>query len=185
MKNVYVFLANGFEEIEALTIVDVLRRGEIPTYTISITDRKEVVGAHNISVMADLLFDEKNLNDSEMLILPGGMPGASNLLNHSGLTTLLKNAEAQKGNIAAICAAPMVLGSLDILKGKNAVCYPGFEDKLKGAKILYDPVCNDQNVITGRGPGAAIQFALEIMNKLKGKNVADDLAGKMLVTKWY
>ncbi|MCG8698437.1 MAG: DJ-1/PfpI family protein [Bacteroidales bacterium] len=184
MSKVSVFFANGFEEIEAITIVDILRRAEIETQTVSVTGNKEVTGAHNMGFMADVLFEEAELKSSDMLVLPGGMPGSSNLQNHQGLSSLLKEYNDKNAKVSAICAAPMVLGGLGILNGKDAVCYPGFEDKLEGANVKEDLVCSSSNIITGRGPGAATNFALQIVTSLKGKQTADTLAQQMLITTW-
>ncbi|MBN1951316.1 MAG: DJ-1/PfpI family protein [Bacteroidales bacterium] len=184
MKKAFVYFAEGFEEIEAITIVDVLRRAGIPTLTISITGRKEVTGAHNIKMNTDALFEEVDADDAEILILPGGLPGADNLNAHAGLKNQLRLFNEQGRKLAAICAAPQVLGGLDILNGQRAVCYPGFEEKLTGADIQYEAAIKSGNVITGRGPGAALDFALMIVSELKGAQLADTLARGMLVQTW-
>jgi protein deglycase len=184
MKKAYVHFATGFEEIEALTIVDVLRRAEIPTEMVSITGQRQVVGAHNIKIVADVVFDDVNYDDSAIIILPGGMPGAKNLQEHKGLANILKKKAESKEPIAAICAAPMVLGGLGILEGKQAVCYPGFEDQLTGASIKQSLALKSDNIITGRGPGAALNFSLEIVKEIKGKTTADSLAKGMIVETW-
>lgn len=184
MKKAFVFFAEGFEEIEALTIVDVLRRAEIPVVQVSVTSKKEVAGAHGITIIADALFEEVNFNDSEILILPGGMPGSSNLQAHEGLAKVIQEKEQNQEALAAICAAPMVLGQLGVLKGKEAVCYPGFEDQLIDAQIKSDSCIQSGNVITGRGPGAALDFSLKLVETIKGKAAADQLAEGMLVQTW-
>ena len=181
MKTVYVFLAEGFEEIEAITIVDVIRRADIPVTTVSITGKKEINGAHGISVVSDILFSGADYTDSEMLVLPGGMPGATNLKNFKPLADLLREKNAANEKIGAICAAPMVLGSNGLLNGKEAVCFPGFEDQLTGAEILKQPFVTSHNITTSRGAGTAMQFALEIVTRIKGADKAGQLANSMLV----
>ena len=178
---VYIHFAEGFEEIEAISTVDVLRRAEIPVKTVSVTGTNNVTGGHGITVQTDLLFEEVDYNNASMIILPGGMPGASNLEAHEGLKKqILAFAEKNKP-IGAVCAAPYVLGKLGVLNGKKAVCYPGYETHLKGADVGYSPAVIDGNIVTGRGPGPAIKFALKIVELLKSKDIADQVAKKMLV----
>jgi protein deglycase len=184
MKKAFVHLANGFEEIEAITIVDVLRRAEIATLMVSVAGKKEVTGAHGIIVVADLLFEEADYSDAEILILPGGMPGSNNLNAHAGLKKHLSNFHAERKKIAAICAAPLVLGGLKILDGVEAVCFPGFEEKLTGAIVRYEPALKSGNIITGRGPGTALDFALTIVSEINGEEAADKQARSMLVQSW-
>ena len=133
MKKVSVFFADGCEEIEALTVVDVLRRAGVHTDMVSVTGNLEVTGAHQIVITTDVRFEEMDFADTEMLVLPGGMPGTLHLQEHEGLCTLLQAYDKEKKQIAAICAAPSVLGGLGILNGRKACCYPGFEEKLTGA----------------------------------------------------
>ena len=184
MKKAFIHFAEGFEEIEALTIVDVLRRADIPTQMISVTGKLAVTGAHGITVNTDSLFEDADYSDAEILILPGGLPGAHNLNAHSGLKEKLKSFHERGQKVAAICAAPLVLGGLNILEGKKAVCYPGFEDTLLGASVIYDPVVKTGNIITSRGPGTALDFALTLVEELKGRKTADTLAQGMLVQTW-
>lgn len=184
MKKAYVHFAEGFEEIEALTIVDVLRRAEIPTEMVSVTGHRQVAGAHGIKIITDVVFEDVNYDEAAMIILPGGLPGAKNLQDHQGLSKIIEQKASNKEPIAAICAAPMVLGDLGILKGKDAVCYPGFENHLQGANVKSDLSLKSENIITGRGPGAAINFSLEIVKELKGENMANELAKGMIVTTW-
>jgi 4-methyl-5(b-hydroxyethyl)-thiazole monophosphate biosynthesis len=172
MCKVCVFLADGFEEIEGLTVVDLLRRAGIVTNTVSIMNRKEIQGAHNITVIADQLFEEADFREYDMLVLPGGMPGTLNLGAHKELVELLKQAASDGKNIAAICAAPSVLGDNGILKGKRAICYPGFEDRLAEAIITKENVVVDKNIITSRGMGTAIEFGLAIIEKLINQETA-------------
>jgi protein deglycase len=184
MKKAFVHLAMGFEEIEALTIVDVLRRAQIPTLMVSVAGQLEVTGAHNITVVADILFEEADYSEALILILPGGMPGSNNLNAHEGLKKRLKEFHAKGEKIAAICAAPLVLGGLGMLQGVDAVCFPGYEERLTGATIRYDPALKSGNIITGRGAGTALDFALTIVKDIKGEAEADQLARSMLVQTW-
>ncbi len=180
-KKIAVHLANGFEEIEAVSIVDVLRRADLDVAVVSVTGKAEVEGAHHIKVMADILFEKVDYDEVYMIVLPGGMPGASNLDAHAGLRAQIKKFHAEDKPLAAICAAPLVFGNLGVLAGKQAVCYPGFENYLKGAEVLKIPVIESGNLITGRGPGVAIQFALKIVEKAVSVEKAEKLAQQMLV----
>ncbi|WP_163713201.1 DJ-1 family glyoxalase III [Mangrovibacterium lignilyticum] len=184
MKNIAVHLATGFEETEAITIIDVLRRAGLNVQTVSITGNRLVNGAHKVPVAADLLFEELNYDEIDMIILPGGMPGAKNLDAHKGLKEKILTFHEQQKPLGAICAAPLVFGHLNILENKVAVCYPGFESELKGAKIETTPTAVDGHIITGRGVGAALHFALKISELLIGKEKADHLAKAMLVEDW-
>lgn len=177
---VYVHLAEGFEEIEAFTVVDLLRRAGIETETVSVTGKLPVTGAHGIDVIADVLFDDASYGSCEMIVLPGGLPGATNLDGHDGLREKLYSFNNQEKWIAAICAAPLVLGHAGILKGKKATCYPGFEKELDGAEISPGNVVSDKKVITSRGPATAMDFALKIVSELKGKEAADEVAAGLL-----
>jgi 4-methyl-5(b-hydroxyethyl)-thiazole monophosphate biosynthesis len=181
MKKIAVHLANGFEEIEAISIIDVLRRADVPVWVVSVTGSLEVTGAHQLKVIADILFDQVNYDEVSVIVLPGGMPGASNLDAHPGLKAQISKFNAENKPLAAICAAPLVYGNLGILAGKQAVCYPGFEKYLKGAEILDRPVAESGNVITGRGPGAAMDFALKLVEKHVSAEKARTIATQMLV----
>ncbi|MCH5219773.1 MAG: DJ-1/PfpI family protein [Muribaculaceae bacterium] len=179
----FLFLANGFEEIEALATVDVLRRAGMEVTTVSINHERLVAGAHGIEVHADVTFKEADFAGADWLILPGGMPGATHLHNHHELDALLK-VHAAKGRIAAICASPaVVLAPTGLLNGKNATCYPGFEDALVagGANPVSRRVVVDGNIVTGNGPASAIPFALEIVRLTVGDAAADQVAAGMLV----
>ena len=180
-KRIAVYLAEGFEEIEAISIIDVLRRADIEVVVVSVTGKLEVSGSHQIKVLVDTLFEDFNSTDLFMIVLPGGMPGAFNLDAHEGLKAQIRYFNAENKPLAAICAAPMVFGNLGILDGKQAVCYPGFERYLKGAEILSVPVIESENFITGRGPGVAIQFALKIVEKAVSIEKAEQVAKQMLV----
>ena len=162
----YVFLADGFEEIEALAIVDILRRCGIETKTVSITDAPVVNGTHGVPVTADITLSEADLEGAAALILPGGLPGADNLQACDVLNKALVKAFEDGRFVAAICAAPKVLGALGILNGKKATCYPGVEGQLTGATYLTDAVVRDGNLITSRGPATAISFAFALAEAL-------------------
>lgn len=181
MKNVFLFLANGFEEIEAVATIDVMRRGGLNVTTVSVSETKEVTGAHNVSVLADALFSETDFSKGDLLVLPGGMPGASNLNSHAGLKTLLTEYNAEGKQLAAICAAPLVLGGLGILKGKKATCYPSFEPQLIGAEISAEGVVVDGNITTGKGPAYAVDFGLSLVAQLQGEDKASEVASGMLL----
>ena len=167
MSRVGIFLADGFEEIEGLTVVDILRRAGIDISMISINGKKKVTGAHGIALDTDEDIVQCDLDKLDMLVLPGGMPGTMNLAACEKLTEALKKADQEKRGIAAICAAPSVLGDLGFLKGKKDVCYPGFESRLTGAEVLAVPVVTDGHITTSRGMGTAIAFALELTKRLK------------------
>ena len=154
MKNIFVFLAEGFEEIEALTPVDVLRRAGLSVQTVSVMDEQIVAGAHGVPVLADKMFAEINSEDTEMILLPGGLPGATNLDAHEGLGQMIQDFARAEKPLAAICAAPLVFGNRGLLRGKKATCYPGFENYLQGAEYTAALVEKDGNFITGKGPGS-------------------------------
>jgi DJ-1 family protein len=181
MKEAFIFLAEGFEETEAIATIDVIRRAEIKLTSVSISDDYLVKGAHDVWVKADRLFPETDFSNGSVLVLPGGMPGAANLNNHAGLKKLLKEYAGQGKKIAAICAAPLVLGGLGLLQGKNATAYPGFEATLVGAEFIKTGVVIDGNIITGRGPGFAVDFGLAIVSQLVGSEKADEVAAGMLL----
>lgn len=180
MKSVYVFFAEGFEEIEALTVVDLLRRADIPVKMTGIAGGGSVMGSHGICVGMDASIGEVSLENTEMLVLPGGMPGTKHLGACEALLSLLKAADERKIRIGAICAAPSVLGDLGFLNGRKAVCYPGFEERLSGAEVLENQAVTDGHITTSRGLGTAIPFALEIISLLKGKEEADRIAATVI-----
>ena len=180
MKTVFLFLADGFEEIEALATVDVLRRAGVQVTTVSINPTELVIGAHGIPVMADVLFEQAQYADADMLILPGGMPGAANLDAHEGLRRLI-TAHAEAGKwLAAICAAPMVYGHMGLLSGRKATCYPGFEGELDGAAYTAAPVEKDGNIITGKGPAVVLPFAYTLAEVLVGEEIVAQVKAGML-----
>jgi 4-methyl-5(b-hydroxyethyl)-thiazole monophosphate biosynthesis len=181
MDQIFIHLAEGFEEIEAVTIIDVLRRAELNVLTVSVGKDRLVKGSHQIGIVADLLFEEVDYSKGKMIILPGGMPGEKNLNNHDGLKSKIIDYQVNGKFLAAICAAPLVFGNMGILKGRKVVCYPGFEEHLSGAEIFNEPFMTDNMMITGRGVGAALQFSLEIVKILVGAERALQLKKAMLV----
>ena len=180
MKKVALFLAKGFEEIEAIGTIDILRRAQIDVVTISITDNKTVTGTHNIPVIADKTLNDTDFENFDMIILPGGMPGTTNLGNHQGVNKVIKSFAAEGKLVAAICAAPSVLGQAGLLEGKKATCYPSFEEYMKGAICSTDKVVRDGNVITSRGMGTAIPFALELVSYFQGEEAAKELGASIM-----
>jgi len=178
-KKVYVFLADGFEEVEALTPVDILRRAGLQVIMVSITKSIMVKGARNIEVKADALFEHLQYTDADLLVLPGG-PGADSLNAHEALkNTITAHAHAGK-LLAAICAAPKILGGLGLLDGKNATCYPGVEKSLGSAHFIPAPVVEDSLIITANGVGAALEFSLLLVKCLVSENAAKELAAKVM-----
>ena len=172
MAKVYAFLAEGLEEVECLAVVDVLRRSEVDVTMVSITGAMEVTGSHGIRFMADALFEEVNPNVADVLFLPGGMPGTNNLKAHEGLREAIERANKQGRRVAAICAAPSVLGSMGLLKGRTATCYPGFEEQLTGVSYTSQGVVTDGNITTSRGLGYALDLGLELIRLLQGPQQA-------------
>lgn len=182
MAKVYVFLADGFEDVEALIPVDVLRRGGVEVVTVSTTDFPLVESAHGVNIEADLQFEQCDFADADLLMLPGGMPGAANLYAHEGVCKAVCNQAAAGKKVSAICAAPaVVLAQLGLLEGKKATCYPGFEQALKDAGATYtaDLVTVDGNITTGEGPAAAFPYAYELLSQLMNKEVSDQVAEGM------
>ena len=176
-----VHLADGFEEVEALTAVDLLRRADLEVVTVSIMGRKEVTGGHDVTVKADALFEEIDYDDCEMMVLPGGGMGAQNLDAHEGVANKLEGFADQGKWIAAICAAPMVLGHHGLLKGRKATIYKGMEAELTGAEHVDEKVVVDGNIITSQGPATAMVFALKLIELLKTKKEADAIAAALLL----
>ena len=176
MRTMYVFLAEGFEEIEALAPVDVLRRAELHVTLVSVTGTLVVKGAHGISIVADAMFDELDYADAALLFLPGGLPGATNLEAHTGLCQLLTSKVLETGVIvSAICAAPLVLGGLGLLHDKQATCYPGFEGTMKGATYTASQVTVDGNIFTACGPAAAWELGFTFVEHFCGADKANAL----------
>ena len=181
MKTSFIFLADGFEEVEAMTSVDVMRRAGMPVVTVSINEGVAVTGAHGVTVMADSVFGDNDYSDAEWLVLPGGMPGATNLAAHEGLADLLDAQDERGGWISAICASPaIVLAPKGLLQDRDAVCYPGMEADVEGVRWGDAPVAVSGNVVTGNGPAAAAAFALTMVAQSLGHDAADQVAAGML-----
>ncbi len=178
----YLLLAHGFEEIEALGTVDFLRRCNIDVKMASIVGTREVTGAHGISVMTDCMLRKGDIEQSDGVILPGGMPGAESLRTNAIVRRLVATMNAKGKLVAAICAAPMVLGDIGILNERRAVCYPGFEEWLKGAEVPHVlPVVEDGNIITAKGPGITIPFASAIASRFVDEATVDAVKQGMLI----
>ena len=180
MSKVCVFFGTGYEEIEALTVVDILRRQGIDTEMVSIMGEKTVLGSHQIPVVMDSLIEDVDFNKVDVLVLPGGLAGTKNL---EACTLLMEQVDAFASagkTVCAICAAPSILGHRGLLKGKRAIAYPGFEDQLEGAFVTYEPAVQDGNIITGRGMGCSIPFALKIVEHLAGAKASDEMAEKIV-----
>lgn len=181
MAKIYVFLADGFELIEAMAPVDILRRGGQEVTTVSIMDRRNVMSAQQQEVLADALFSEvTDFGNADWLILPGGMPGAEHLCNHDALRELLYEHDAHNRHFAAICAAPMVLGRIGLLSGHRATCYPGFEKFLLDATYTAEPVTIDGRFTTAYGPGAALAFGYAILQQIVGEEAVAALKSGMM-----
>ena len=178
---VYVFLADGFEEIEALACVDILRRAGVAVQMVSVNSTNAVTGSHSIEVRADITTDKVDLANIECAVYPGGMPGAETLSSGEDTTPNMVAKYCVENDIlvGAICAAPLVLGRLSLLSGKNATCYPGFENELTGAIATGERVTVDGNIVTGRGPGCSIDFAFALVSKLKGESTALEIRKAM------
>lgn len=175
---IYMFLAQGFEETEAIVPLDLLRRAGAEVKTVGVGGRR-IVGSHGIEVAADLEDGAIDLGNMEMVILPGGMPGTRNLEN-SPLVRASIGFCAQNGKkIAAICAAPSILGHMDLLSGRSACCFPGYEKDLAGAEVKMDPVCVSGDIITARGAGVAVPFGLKLVEVLFGKQKSDEIKEKV------
>lgn len=173
MKKVCVFLADGFETIEGLTTVDVLRRAGVEVDTVSIQETKTVTTSHGISLQADKLFDEVDYTEKDMIVLPGGSVGTENLDGHEGVKEVVRQFIKASKYVAAICAAPSILGKMGYLEGKKAVAHPSMTQFLYGAKVQDDPAVRDGYIITGQAMAASLEFALLILESLEGKAVVD------------
>ena len=175
MKNVIVFLGPGFEECEALITVDLLRRAKLNTTMVSIHNTDEVTGSHNITVKADKKLNELSDELFDAVVLPGGMPGTTYLMESKRVCELVVEHFNQNKLVAAICAAPSVLGELQLLRGKKATCFPGFENQLHGAEVLNQKAVTDHNIITAKGLGAAVEFSHAIISFLLDQKTADEV----------
>ncbi len=180
MKRAAIFFGTGYEEIEALTVVDLLRRSGIEVVCVSVNNEKSVIGSHSISVAMDAGIDEIDFDSFDILVCPGGMPGTLNLEACKKLTDNIRKFNDEGKLIAAICAAPSIFGHMGILEKKDACIYPGMESELKGAKVVYEKVVRAGNIITARGMGAAIAFGLEIVAALINRNEANILANTIV-----
>lgn len=180
MSRIGIFMADGCEEIEGLTVVDVARRAGIEIEMISITGELSVTGSHNITFMADVTKEEADFAGYDGIVLPGGMPGTLNLAADETVQKVIREFAKENKLVAAICAAPSVLGEAGLLEGKQATCHPGFEDKLKGATWLEQSVVTDGNFITSRGMGTAVDFALAILRYFAEDAVVEKIKGNLV-----
>lgn len=180
MAKVYEFLATGFEEIEALIPLDIMRRAGVEFKTVSVTGSLLVETAHGVKIQADMLIEDADFSDADLLMLPGGLPGATNLNDHAGVKKAVFEQNARGKMVAAICAGPMVLGGLGLLKGKRATCYPGFEKYLDGAEYTHELFTVDGNITTGEGPAATLPYAYALLAALTDKHTADQVAEGMM-----
>lgn len=174
---IYVLMVDGFEEVEAIEPIDIMRRAGLNVVTVGVNDEM-VKGAHNIIIKTDIMIDDVNTEDMELLMLPGG-PGHTNLDDNQKVHELIDYANDNDLYIAAICASPSIIGKKGLLKGKKATCFPGFEQFLLGAELVGDKAVCDGKIITGKGAGAAGDFGFLIVEKLIDKKSSDDLKGKM------
>lgn len=179
MSKVYVFFAPGCEEVEGLTVVDLLRRAGVDTSIVSMGEELTIVSSHKVAITADLMFDDIK-EDADMLVLPGGLPGTDNLAAHKGLAKMIEEYNQKGKYLAAVCAAPSVYGMMNLLENRCATCYPSFEDKLLGANFLAENVVVDGNFITSRGLGTCIDFGLKLVELLMDRDKADQLAKKII-----
>lgn len=177
---IYVFLATGFEDIEAIAPVDIMRRAGLEVQTVSITGERVVTSAHGVGITSDILLSDVDFSGAEMLVLPGGLPGSTNLDACQPLTAAIKRHFEAGGAIAAICAAPLVFGHLGLLQGRRATCYPGVEGELKGATYTAAIVEQDGNIITGKGPAAAFEFGYTIVDFFLGESASMPLRQGMI-----
>lgn len=182
-KKVYIFLADGFEDIEGLTVVDLMRRADIDIKTVSIKKSKEITTSHGITMLTDLTFAETDFTDADMLVLPGGMPGTKYLNEYQPLCNLLADFYKKGGKVAAICAAPTVLASLGFLEKRRATAYPSCMEGLAGAERSLESVVVDGNVTTSRGLGTAVDFALSLIGQLLGEKKADEIAESVVYSR--
>ncbi|MDO4199343.1 MAG: DJ-1/PfpI family protein [Clostridia bacterium] len=176
---IYIFLADGFEEIEAIAPRDILKRGGVEVVTVGVTGEM-VTSASGLQIKTDTEIENVDIDNLEGIILPGGMPGTTNLKNNQKLLDIIKYCFENKLLIGAICAAPSILGEMGVLQGKIACCYPGFEKYLKGASVSGESVAIDQNIITSKGPGTAMNFGFALLSYLKGKESSDSAKSGMI-----
>ena len=181
MKKAIVLLAKGFEEVEALTVVDVLRRGGVHCITCSIDGSEEVLGSHSIHVKANNLIEKVDVDKYDALVIPGGMPGAAHLRDSEKVIALVNKFNTERKILAAICAGPIVLGRAGVLEGKKVTSYPGFEGELGAVTYCKDIVAQDGNIITSRGPATAMLFSFKILENLADKEIVENLKEAMLI----
>lgn len=180
MNDICIFFGAGYEEIEALTVVDILRRASLPVKMVSITEEREVTSSHNVTVKMDAVLSEVDFDKVEMIVLPGGMPGTKNLEACEALMARVDAFVKADRPVSAICAAPSILGHRGHLKGRKACCFPSFEEHLEGAEVVKESSVVSGNITTGRGMGAAIPFALSILERYQGKEAAQAMAEKIV-----
>lgn len=176
---VAVYFAKGYEEIEALAVVDVLRRGNVETLMVGVDD-KVVVSARGVAIQMDTTIDDLDIEEIEMMVLPGGVPGILNLEANEKLMSQLKDFKKNNKWLAAICAAPSILGKLGLLEGEKATCYPNYESTLVGCEPMDAPVVVSHKIVTGKGAGVAVDFALKILEVLKDKETSDKVRKAMI-----
>lgn len=182
MSEVCMFFGTGYEEVEALAAIDVMRRAGIDVDMVSITGEKYVISSHKVTVEMDCLLEDVDFENVKMIVLPGGMPGTTNLEACEPLMKQVEKFYEQKKLLAAICAAPSIFGHRGMLKGRKACCYPSFESHLEGAEVTKNPCEVSDHIITSRGMGCAVDFGLAIVEKLKGKEAADKVAESIIYT---
>lgn len=180
LKKAVILLAEGYEEVEAMTPVDLLRRVNVDVQVVSASGEKVVKGSHQIGIETDVVLADVDINNTDLLILPGGMPGTKNLDENEAVRKLVMDFYEKEKYVAAICAAPSVFGHLGILKGRKATCYPGFETELEGAEYVEVPVVKDGHVITSRGVGTAVAFGLKLVEVMTDALVADTIASSII-----
>ncbi|MCM1468295.1 MAG: DJ-1/PfpI family protein [Alistipes sp.] len=176
MAKAYVFLADGFETVEALAVVDILRRAGVDTVTVGVSQSREITSAQKVIVKADKMLADDGYTDGDIVFLPGGMPGTTNLEADKKVLDIVKKQYEAGKIVAAICAAPSILGHMNILQGKKATCYPGFEKDLYGAQVLAERVVEDGNMITSRGMGTAVDLGLALVKRVCGGEASDKIA---------
>ena len=180
MSKIGIFMADGCEEIEGLTVVDVVHRAKMEIVMLSITGKKEVTSSHGVTFLADALAEETGYEDLDGIVLPGGMPGTMHLLENETVNAVIRKFAEEGKLVAAICAAPSVLGAAGLLEGKHATCHPGFEEKLTGATTSEDEVVVDGNIITSRGMGTAIDFAAALIARLQDEKKAEEIKASII-----
>lgn len=177
---VAIFFAEGYEEIEALTVADLTKRAGIETWLVSVTEEKSVISSHGITVLMDKTLSEIEFDKVDMIVLPGGMPGTLHLEACEILMDQVRKFDQAGKFISAICAAPTILGHLGLLKGRKACCYPGMEEELLGAEVSYDSCAVSDHILTSRGMGTALDFGLRIIERFRGETAAGEMAEKIV-----